>query len=169
MSLAETISKSSNFVAHMQSRNLRLQKANYMFSKGKTVDVLRSSIMDEASTHDFLKILLEQPDSITLDVAVEVMTNTTLLAKSKHTSHIKIASLASKFVLTHFGEMIRANQEKSAFPTLNQEERGEKCDLIKKMGFQIRQNLKQNKFRIADSQFADTIREMDVMLKEMKI
>jgi len=119
--------------------------------KGKTVDVLRSSIMDEATTHDFIKILLEQPDSITLDVAVEVMTNTTLLAKSKHSSHIKIASAASKFVLTHFGQMIKANQDKTPFPTLNQEERSEKCDLIKKMGFQIRQNLKLNKFRIGNT------------------
>ena len=104
--------------------------------------------MDEAVTHDFIKILLEQPESITLDVAVEIMTNTTLLSKSRHVSHIKIASTASKFVLTTFGEMIAASQQKTPFPTLNQEERSEKCDLLAKMGLEIRDNLQSNEYRI---------------------
>ena len=184
LSLSDMISTSSNFIGHIQSRNGKLRKAADLYEKGRILEVLRSVVLDAAVTHDVLKINLEQPELVTLDMAVDMMTSISELSRSRHAKHINMASKASKFILTNFCKMIKDSQStkvcvpykqielqcdfKIVFPTINQEERLQKCGLLSKLGAEIRDNLADNEYRKSDSQFANTIRELDIMLNAIR-
>ena len=127
-SLEELVNGTSHIIQVMQSKNLKLSKAKYLwqnrkigivviggpaleclldfpvanYNNGYKVDVLRSSIMDRSILYDILSTLISQPEVWTLDIAVEAVHGANELSRTGTENQIKMASEVTKFVLTRF-------------------------------------------------------------------
>lgn len=167
-SLEELVNGTSHIIQVMQSKNLKLSKAKYLWQNRKIVDVLRSSIMDRSILYDILSALISQPEVWTLDIAVEAVHGANELSRAGAVNQTRMASEVTKFVLTRFRDTFQdAFTPVISLPSISHDERSQKCKLITKMVEEIRSNLELNR-KGENISYANTLREIDIMMTAMK-